>query len=325
MKKNLKAIILAGGYGTRLWPVSRKKNPKQFLKIIGNKTLLKLTVDRIRKLTDKIIILGSKFIYKGLEDLDNISIIVEPKPKGTAAAIAYACKFLSDEDYVAIFPCDHMVDEKFLDLVRYALRFADDYICLFGIKPTYPETGYGYIELGEKIDEKAYKVKRFIEKPSYEVAKKLINNALWNSGIFLFKISKILEEYRRHAPEILNNLNDFDKIPETSIDYAIMEKTDKAIVLEFDGYWRDIGSWKSVYEVLEKDQYGNVVINEKTITINTKNCLIYGYNRLIATIGVEDLIIIDTEDALLVMKREDAEKVKDVVKILRKKNMDYYL
>ena len=325
MKKNLKAIILAGGYGTRLWPVSRRNNPKQFLRIIGNKTLLKLTIDRVRKLTDKIIILGSKFIYKGLEDVDNVSIIVEPKPKGTAAAIAYACKFLSENDYVVIFPCDHIIDEKFFDLVNYALKFADDYICLFGIKPTYPETGYGYIELGEKVDEKAYKVKRFIEKPKYEVAKELMKKALWNSGIFLFKIKNILEEYEKHAPEIIRNIDDFDKVPETSIDYAIMEKTDRALVFMFDGYWKDIGSWKSVYEVLEKDSNGNATMNEKTISIDTRNCLIYGYNRLIATIGVNDLIIVDTEDALLIAKKEYAEKVKDIVKELKRRNLQQYL
>ena len=308
----MKSIILAGGSGTRLFPLSRKGLPKQFLKIGDNKSLFQKTVERnllAVKPEDLIIITNKDYRFHIEEQMSELSkfshtswhIILEPVGRNTAPAIALAAKFMlervggSENEVLFVCPSDHVIspDEKFAEYVKNAENIAKEgYIVTFGIKPTKPETGYGYIEAdtgkpfelsGERT---IYKVKRFHEKPSLEVAKGYLarGNYYWNSGMSAFTIKTILEEFERHALDIYEKIEgksfeevlaDFEGMPDISIDYAVMEKTDRAVVLPLEIEWSDVGSWDAVYEVMEKDEKGNVK-SGNVIDIDTRNCLILG-------------------------------------------------
>ncbi len=352
----MKSIILCGGSGTRLFPLSRKLYPKQFLTLKGEKSLFQQTVKRSLKLVKNprdIIVSTNKnyffFIKNQLKEiLDNSSknyhIILEPLSKNTAPAIALTIKYLieklnsSKEEIVFIFPSDHIIEpeDKFIEYARHAEELAQQgFIITFGVRPSKPETGYGYIEADLKIPiGRAYKVKNFHEKPDKNTAVKYLEsgNFYWNSGIFAFKIKTFLEELKKHAPNIyellekynydeLLNRDNFKKMPDISIDYALMEKTDKSVVIPLDITWSDVGSWDSVYEVLDKDNNNNVKIGE-IVDIDTKDSLIIGSNRLIATIGVKDLIIVETDDVLLITQKGLSQNVKKIVENL-KSNFKY--
>jgi len=340
----MKAIVLAGGSGTRLWPLSRKNYPKQFLKLNGNDSLLQQTVERVLKTVpgeDVIVMTNSEYKFHVLSDLRYLSlpipesnIILEPASKNTAPAIALGVKYCLEklgcgkDEVIFISPSDHIIGpvDKFTEYLSITEEIAKDgHIVTFGIKPDRPETGYGYIKAGKRIG-RCYRAEKFTEKPDAETAMQYINdgNYYWNSGMFAFGIGTIIDEFANHAPQIMKMLGlsfekmllDFDRMPDISIDYAVMEKSDKVLTLPLDLYWNDIGSWDSLYDVLDKDEMGNVK-KGNVIAIDTKGSLIIGDNRVITTIGLEDCLVIETDDAMLISKKGETQKVRDIVNRLK--------
>ncbi len=337
----MKAVILAGGSGTRLWPLSRKKYPKQFLKLNGDESLLKQTVDRLLgKISSKdiIVVTNKDHKFHTEAELPNVKdIILEPVAKNTAPAIALALIYCleklgcKEDEVIFVGSSDHAIkpQEKFIKYLKMAERQAKKgYIVTFGIKPDRPETGYGYILTEKCLDkkDKAFKVKKFVEKPSSETAKRYLKSGkyFWNSGMFAFTIKTLLSEFKSCAPEIYKvmslgytkMLKNFKKLPEISIDYAICEKSNKVVNLPLDIYWNDIGSWDALYDVLEKDKNKNVRQGD-VMAIDTQNTLVIGNKRCITTIGMKDCLVIETDDAILVAKRGEAQKVKDIVSLLK--------
>jgi len=266
--------------------------------------------------------------------------LFEPCRRNTASAIALGVKYLLDveeikDEVIFVVPSDHIVfpEEKLLNTFKLAETYArKGWIITFGVVPSRPETGYGYIEAGERIG-KGFKVSKFHEKPDLDTAKLYLElgNFYWNSGMFAFSLRTILEEFRKHAPEIYDFITStknyadfvskFSEMPDISIDYAVMEKTDKAVVLPLNVNWSDVGSWDSVYEVLDKDEDGNVK-RGKVVSLDTKDSLIFSSKRLVSTIGVDDLLIVETDDVVLITKKGRSQDVKKLVSEL-KKNPDY--
>ncbi len=332
-------IILCGGNGTRLWPISRSLMPKQFVKLFNNQSLFQLTVERNSKVCDsQFIVSNAQQYFLALDQLEelckeNSSYLLEPEGRNTAPAIALACFALSKDEIVLVTPSDHLIkDEKeYKKVLEKAKDLASqNNLVTFGIKPTFPEIGFGYIE-SDGLD-----VKAFHEKPDIDTARSYLNagNYYWNSGMFCFKAGVFLAELKLHSPEVyeksLEAFSNADKknlyrikhedminIPDDSIDYAVMEKSSKVKVIPSDIDWSDIGSFDALFEELPKDENNNT-LNEKHISIDSKNNLIYGQDRYIATINVEDLIIVDTGDALLVSKKGSSQKVKELVREIKK-------
>jgi mannose-1-phosphate guanylyltransferase/mannose-6-phosphate isomerase len=338
----MKIVILAGGRGTRLWPLSRYSLPKQFLHFGDKRSLLQKTLLRFTEKYKKedIIILTSSS-YADLVKLQcaelfsdfSFTILVEPESKNTAAALALAACYIQElgGDAMLVVPSDHMMqDEKqFLDeLVKAEDAAAEGAIVTFGVMPSFPETGYGYIRYNKEDRGPAMAVEQFVEKPSYDVAKSYVTSGcyLWNAGIFFFKISTFWQELERQRPDMYScfssgysqALSSFSRCPDVSIDYAIMEGAKKVVVIPLHVAWSDVGSWDSVYAHLDKDLDGNV-ISGNIVNVDSTGCLLYGSKRLVATIGLEDAIVVDTGDALLVSKRGSSQKVKDLVDILKKR------
>ena len=338
------AIILAGGAGTRFWPLSRELEPKQFLNVCSTKSMLEETIDRITPLIKKenIYIATSRIhnqkIKKCLKKLNIPSshILLEPQSKNTFAPIAVLSKSINGLDsgaVIAVFPSDHFIkhNDRFLKLLSKGIEVARcGYIVSLGIPPRKPETGYGYIKTKSKIND-FYLIEKFIEKPNLIRAKEFIRDKryYWNSGIFIFKPQVILEEAKKFMPGIYNavmqikNKKDFSrlwhKLPSISIDYAIMEKTNKMVLLPADCGWIDLGSWEAVGEIVKKDKNGNI-FRGKFIDIGSKNTLVWSDKRLITTLGLNNIIIVDTEDALLVCRKDMNQDVKKAVGLLKQKN-----
>lgn len=346
----MKAIILAGGSGTRLWPLSRKNYPKQFLKLNGDKSLLQQTVERLLQTVrpeDIIVMTNSDYKFHVQSDLQslnselttlNSNIILEPASRNTAPAIALGIKYCIErlgckgDEVIFVSPSDHIIRpvDKFTEYISLAKEVAQQgYIVTFGIMPYRAETGYGYIKAGKGIGTESYKVERFTEKPDVETAKRYLDegNYYWNSGMFAFSIGTVIEELTKYAPDIRKMLamnfeemtTDFSKMPDISIDYAVAEKSNRVVTLPLDICWNDIGSWDSLHEVSAKDENGNVIAGD-VIAVDTKNTFILGTKRLISTIGLEDCLVIDTDDAVLIAKKGEAQKVREIISKLKRDN-----
>ncbi len=347
----MKAVILAGGSGTRLWPVSRYGLPKQFIKLNGGKSLLAQTVERLAAvlpLKDIFVITNEDYRFHVQEDLRSVScriednIILEPVGRNTAPAIALVIKYCREklkcrkDEVILICPSDHILQpvEKFAKYARQAEAAAKaGNIVTFGIKPARPETGYGYIKRGGALKSTmgtggVYAVAKFAEKPDLKTAQKYVADGryYWNSGMFSFTIAAMLAEFKAHAPGISRKMPqtlarmtaDFKNMPSISIDYAVMEKSKNAAVLPIDILWSDVGSWDSLPEVIKPDSEGNVKVGD-ILALDTKNTIMLGEKRLISAIGLKDLIIIDTADALLVVRRGQAQRVKEIVDLLKER------
>ena len=345
-------LILAGGSGSRLWPLSRELYPKQLLNIENTESLLQSTFSRLKECmpAENIIsITGVKHspnVRFQLSSLIDAPVILsEPIAKNTAPAIILASKYIvestNSDPVILVVPSDHLIKDSiaFAQTVKEGEKLAEQgYIVTFGIKPTYPETGYGYINISDNKLESGYVVKRFVEKPDAVLAKEYVSdgNYFWNSGIFMFKASTLLKESEKCAPEIYNLLKnfdftkssdipyvEFDKMPSISIDYAVMEKSDKIALIQLKSDWNDLGSWKSIYDVSKKDENGNVKIGH-VIDEGSKNSFVYSSSKLVATIGLEDVVVVETEDAILACKADKAQDVKKIYDTLKTQNDETY-
>ncbi len=352
-------LIMAGGIGKRFWPRSRKNYPKQLLNIVSEKSMLELTYDRLLNITDKekiYIVAGENLkdaMMKDLKDFPEENYIVEPNGKNTAPCIALAAAIIKKKDpeaVMGVFPADHLIENfnKFQTAVEVGAKVAKLHsgLVTFGITPTRPATGYGYIQYDKKLpllDNSAYKVKTFAEKPNLDTAKRFLETGefLWNSGMFIWMAKDILKSIKTHLPDLYESViniqkavgkQDYTKILKkewstilgSSIDYGVMEKANNVYVVKSDFVWSDVGSWDAVYELEDKDKNGNV-IRGNVLNMNTKNCLISSNKRLISTIGLEDLIIVETKDAVLISRRNESEKIKELVDTLKRNEKIEYL
>ncbi len=342
------ALILAGGSGTRLWPLSRKNMPKQLLPLIGNKTLLQETCHRLLSFMspkDQWVITSKEYYQQVYEQVqavhDDIQVLEEPEGKNTAPAIFWAARrcqeFYGDDTVLLILPSDHLItNEKQFEaaIIKGIERAQEGFLVTFGIKPTHPETGYGYIEIetNQPKMEEPYPVKAFIEKPDKARAEQYIasGNYLWNSGMFAFHVGTLLVAGQQLCkniaePFVNSDPNDPMQIANAyglcqaqSIDYAVMEKAKNIWVVPASFGWSDVGSWQSLFQLSPRDEKGNMLRGEH-IVIDTNNCLIYGTERLIAVVGLESTVIVDTQDALLVCPLDQTQRVKEIVdELLRK-------
>ena len=320
-------VILAGGVGSRLWPLSRKTFPKQFLHLGGKDSLLKQTVSRLTgKVSVKTIIVSTSvqfesLVRKELEGME-VDILVEPCSRNTGPAIAFSVRYLQQERHVdlnepiLVLPSDHFItqEEVLFDYFLKSLEAAKaGYMVAFGIRPTRPETGYGYIRIGEKLDPVCYFANEFVEKPNFARASEYIANPsyYWNSGMYAFTAKTFWAEAAIHYPQVVASKVDYANLEIISIDYALMEKSNRIVVCPLPVFWSDVGSWENVYEMLEKDTDRNVKLGN-VATVDTTNCLIYGGKRIISTLGLEDLVIIDTEDHLLIARKSDSQRVREL-------------
>lgn len=346
---NLKAIILAGGKGERFWPKSRTNFPKQFINLFGTDSLLQQTKKRIGKIINTrdqyFVIPGNlvRLLKKQIRIKDK-NIIIEPMGRNTAPAIALAAIYLekiAPNATMIVLPADHLIEqeEKFFDCVRSAYNIAQrGFLVTFGIPPTSPDTGYGYIEVGKKYD--VYKGiqtfigKQFVEKPNLELAEKYLKakNYFWNSGMFVWKVSTIINAVRNCLPEFYKMLKEFqqyigtkkeqtilEKIyqnaPATSIDYAVLEKVSNIVVVKANFLWDDVGSWLALARHFDKDKNGNIRLG-KCYVKDTVNSIILGDKGIIGLMGVKDLIVVQTKDATLVISKDKAGQLKDLIKLI---------
>ena len=347
------ALIMAGGHGERFWPMSRTKLPKQFLALTDPvKTMLQLTVERIAPLVaiENVYIATSEaykeIVEEQLPNLPRSNILCEPIGRSTAPCIGlgavHVLKKYGDDTLMAVLPSDHLIQDSdsYLDVLKRACDFAQhgSKLITIGIQPDRPETGYGYIQY-QKNDhgDQPYSVERFVEKPDLETAKKYLasGNFLWNSGMFIWKASALLENIRQFLPDMYAGLvriqaaigtKDEAAVVDTvyrgfqtiSIDYGIMEKADCIWVFPGDFGWDDVGSWQAIYRLAQKDAEENA-LQGNVITANTRHSLIRGSKKMIAVVGLEDLIVIDTEDVLLICNGKNTEEIKTVLEKLREK------
>ncbi|MCL6612425.1 MAG: mannose-1-phosphate guanylyltransferase [Peptococcaceae bacterium] len=351
------AVIMAGGRGERFWPRSRIKMPKQFLSLVGGKTMLQLAVDRIEGLVgpaDTYIVAGAEFreiILNQVPELPEDNIIIEPSGRDTAAAVGLAATVLgrkNPREVVAVLPADHYVRDvsRFREVLAGAAAAAEggEEIVTLGIAPERPETGYGYICRGEECGVfagvSAHRAVRFVEKPDYERALEYLagGNYLWNSGIFVFRADLVDRLIKKHAPLLAEGLRKigeslgtaryretleevYSGLPRISFDYAVMERADNVLVIPCDFGWDDLGSWTALERYAARDEKGNVLEGEGVL-LDAADTYVYSPGKKVAVVGVERLIIVDAGDCLLVCRKDRAGDLKQVVQALREKGYD---
>jgi mannose-1-phosphate guanylyltransferase len=347
------AVIMAGGSGTRLWPMSRRNHPKQSLKLFGERTLFQQAVDRLKPLfsPDQIMVVTKSDLVPLLRDqspeLPAENFVVEPEGRGTAPALGLAAIHLKRRDpeaIMAVMTADHFIADtgSFHKVLASAQTAAKaDYLVTFGIIPTFASSGYGYIEKGESLpleaDHPVFRVRRFIEKPDAEDAVRMASSGefLWNSGMFAWRVQCLLDELQRQMPDFYTQLMEVEasfrnpeeygvtigrvwpQVAEQTIDYGVMEGARNVAVIPVQIGWTDVGTWSSLFELIPCDSLGNILVGTYE-TIDTRETLVMGSERLIATIGVENLVIVDTEDALLVCSKDSVQDVRLIVKRLEK-------
>ena len=337
---NIIPVLMCGGAGSRLWPVSRSGEPKQFHARLSGESLFQQTVQRFRAClySEPLILVNADHTDLVLREVRHLNtgsarLLVEPCMRSTGPAIAAAAALIAEESpdrLMLVAPSDHVIgqSEVFSQAVSQAAAAArQDRIVLFGIRPTHPETGYGYIELGKAFDSSGFKVASFVEKPTRDVAETLVAGAdhLWNSGIFMFTARTILEEFDRYAPDVLTSVcralsmaqrngdtirlaDDFGAAPIISIDHAVMERSDRLVCIPVAPEWCDLGSWSALWSVGLKDENGNVSCGD-TLLQDVRNSYVHGDSRLVAVKGVERVVVIDTPDAVLVSSLDQAQNV----------------
>ncbi|MFV8421770.1 mannose-1-phosphate guanylyltransferase/mannose-6-phosphate isomerase [Vibrio parahaemolyticus] len=340
-------VIMAGGTGSRLWPMSRALHPKQFLRLTSEYSMLQETALRVGGVTQQnnIVICNEDHRFLAAEQLREIdrlgNIILEPVGKNTAPAIALAAFQLSQTDPEAlmlVLAADHVIQDRLAfekSVLAAQLAAEKGKMVTFGIVPTHAETGYGYIRRGGKVDE-GFEVERFVEKPSKELALQYVEagDYYWNSGMFMFKASRYLEELKLHRPDIYSVCEQamktttgdldftrisediFNECPSDSIDYAVMEKTQDAVVIPLDAQWSDVGAWSALWDISEKDSAGNVLKGD-VIVHNSTNSYFNAEQKMIAAVGVDNLVVIETKDAVLVANKDQVQDVKEIVEHLK--------
>lgn len=355
-------VLMAGGIGSRFWPRSRFKKPKQMLELLGEQSMLQMTYERIKPLTsaDKILVITNVDLAEGvreqLPEIPQQNIIAEPFGKNTAPCIGLAAAIIQkrqpEDEVMVVLPADHLIDDykKFQGTIKMAAEYAATHQCLItiGIKPSYPETGYGYIQRGPEIAQKSgrplYKVKSFAEKPNLETAKRFVESGdfLWNSGMFIWSTRLIVEQFKEYEPDIYHGIahmreavdtpafeetvsDVYSKIPSVSVDYAIMEVSRTVCIMESDFTWNDVGSWEAAYHISEKDKQGNALVARDSCLVDANNNFFYVKDKLVAAVGVDDLVVVETDDALLICKKNQSQRVKEIVDNLRRKKKFEYL
>ena len=364
MTVTVKPVILSGGSGTRLWPLSRQLYPKQLLPLVGDQTLLQDTITRLENfpnVSDTVtVICNDAHRFLVAEQLREINVkadalLLEPVGRNTAPALtlaALANKNAGHDDVLLVMPADHVIQDTktFQRILTEGSKLASqDMLVTFGIVPTKPETGYGYIKQGKDIDGKSFVIDQFVEKPNATKAQEYLDSGdfLWNSGMFMMKSSIWLEQIGKHAPDILTACDkaftqgkkelDFYRIdeeaftacPSDSIDYAVAEKmvtdqTTKAAVVRLDAGWSDVGAWAELWNIGEKDADGNVTHGD-VVTINSENSMLFSQQRLIAAVGLKDIVVVETADAILVSHRDQVQDVKEVVEWIKSEGRDEHL
>lgn len=357
------AVVMAGGVGSRFWPRSRERSPKQLIEIVGPGTMIQNTVSRIQPLipSSNVFIVTNRLqeeaVYSQLNFLPRQNVLVEPVGRNTAPCIGWAATCIEQMDpdaVMVVLPADHIIKDQaeFLRVLKLAIQVAKDTdgLLTIGIKPTHPETGYGYIQFDDEAHPQnpyhadgVYRVKTFAEKPNLETAQRFLQSGdfLWNSGMFVWRARAILREIQIHMPDLHEQLatlhhpsnpqtlkvaleHAYGLLKSISIDYGIMEKAGNVFVVKGDFGWNDVGSWDEVIRIAKKDGDGNS-LKGHVISRDSKSNFIDAGNRLVAVVGVEDLIIISTDDAVLICRKGRSQEVKEIVDYIRRKQMNDYL